>query len=220
LLRRTSLLAVGLALALPSVAAAGTVQLSPPASCLRPGLEYQLSGSGFTPDKSISFSGEGIGFSIETDGTGAWAPSTSNDFRVPEYDSLTPKTVTLSVTDPGDPALNTTFSYATVAFGSNLPVKGKPNQFVTWQFAGFINAPIYGHYLYNRKEKRTVAFGAGEGPCGTLSKRAMRFPIKKPKNFGTWEIRIDSNPKWVSSAESMAETSFNVAKPRKKKKKN
>lgn len=215
--RRTALLAIGAALALPSVAAAGTVQFSPPVSCLQPGKEYPLSGSGFTPDKSISFSGEGFGFSVEADGSGAFAPSRATTFRAPEYDSLTPKTVAVTVTDPGDPARNTSFSYETVESGSNLPVKGKPNKVVTWQFAGFLNnAPIYGHYLFERKVKRTVRFGTGQGACGTLSKRAVRFPIKKPKNFGTWEIVIDSSAAYNPGGEAMAETSFNVAKPRRK----
>jgi len=214
LLRRTALLAVGLALALPSVAAASSVQLNPPVSCLEPGKEYPITGSGFSPFRTISFMGDGVTSSYEADEAGRISTTA---FGVAEYDSLTPKTVTVSVTDPVNPANNTSFSFTTAKFGSNLPVKGKPSKVVTWEFAGFLNnAPIYGHYLYERKEKRTVRFGSGQGACGTLSKRAVRFPIKKPKNFGTWEIRIDSNPKWSRNSESVAETSFNVAKPRRK----
>lgn len=213
MLRRTALLAVGLALALPSVAAAGSVQFNPPVSCLQPGKEYPITGSGFSPFRTISFMGDGVASSHEADEAGR----IDTPFGVGEYDSFTPKTVTVNVTDPINAANNTSFSFSTVKFGSNLPVKGKPTKVVTWEFAGFLNnAPIYGHYLYERKEKKTVRFGSGEGPCGTLSKRAVRFPIKKPKNFGTWEIRIDSNPKWTRSSESLAETSFHVAKPRRK----
>jgi hypothetical protein len=211
LFRRIALLAVGAALALPSVAAAGTVQFTPPVSCLQVGKSYMLSGSGFSPDRTLNFSGDGITTSYEVKENGSFS---TDSWTLPEYDSLTPKTVNVAVTDL-NPALSTSFSFQMVKFGSNLPVKGKPNQVVTWQFAGFLDsAPIYAHYLYERKEKRTVRFGSGQGPCGTLEKKAMRFPIKKPKNFGTWEVRVDSNPKWVRNSESLAETSFNVSKKR------
>jgi len=170
-----------------------------------------LSGSGFSPDRTLNFSGDGITTSYEVKENGSFS---TESWITPEYDSLTPKTVNVAVTDL-NPALNTSFSFQMVKFGSNLPVKGKPNQVVTWQFAGFLDsAPIYAHYLYERKEKKTVRFGSGQGPCGTLEKKAMRFPIKKPKNFGTWEVRVDSNPKWVRNSESLAETSFNVSKKR------
>ena len=215
MLRRTVLLAIGLALALPSVAAAGTVQFNPPVPCLQEGLKYGIVGSGFSPDVNISI---GEGKSLHTDSSGAFASEPTDGLLAPEYDSLSPTTVTLNVEDPLDPARNTTLSFMEAEFGSNLPVNGKPNKVVTWQFAGFLNsAPIYAHYLYQRKEKKTVRFGAGQGPCGTLTKRAVRFPIKKPKNFGTWEVRVDSNPKWVKNSESLDEASFNVAKPRRKK---
>jgi len=209
LLRRTALLAVGAALALPSVAAAGTVQFTPPVSCLQVGKSYTLTGSGFSPFKTLNFSGDGVTSSTAVEENGSF----STEWSTGEYDSLSPKTVNVAVIDL-NPALNTSFSYMMVKFGSNLPVKGKPNQVVNWEFAGFVNAPIYAHYLYERKEKKTVSFGAGQGPCGTLSKRAARFPIKKPKNFGTWEVRVDSNPKWSKNSESVAETSFHVAKKR------
>jgi hypothetical protein len=215
LLRRTVLLTVGLALALPSVAAAATIQFNPPITCIEPGKSYPLAGSGYTPERAMTVAYEGLTTTFYPNSSGALPGNDESAITMPEYDSYTPKTLTFVATDNINPANTASVSVPTVKFGSNLPVKGKPNKVVTWEFAGFLNsAPIYGHYLYERKEKKTVRFGSGEGPCGTLSKRAVRFPIKKPKNFGTWEIRIDSNPKWVRNSESLAETSFNVAKPR------
>jgi hypothetical protein len=216
LLRRTALLAVGAALALPSVAAAGTVQFTPPVPCLQAGKSYAITGTGFSPFRTVSFSGDGVTTSYEAGEDGSFSTDAGGGLGVSEYDSFTPKTVNVTVTDL-NPALSTSISFEVVKFGSNLPVKGKPSKVVTWEFAGFLNsAPIYAHYLYERKEKKTVRFGTGQGPCGTLSKRAVRFPIKKPKNFGTWEVRIDSNPKWSRNSESLAETSFHVAKPRRR----
>lgn|GEM_PF-4971563 len=214
MLRRTALLALGLALALPSVAAAATIQFNPPITCMQQGKSYPLGGSGFTPEYAMRVTWEGASASFYPDSSGALPGNESSEITAPEYDSLTPKTLAITATD-SNPATTATLSIPIVKFGSNLPVEGKPSKVVTWMFAGFVNnAPIYGHYLYGRKEKKTVRFGSGQGPCGTLTKRAVRFPIKRPKNFGTWEIRIDSNPKWVRSSESLAETSFTVAKPR------
>lgn len=215
MLRRTVLLAVGLALALPSVAAAATIQFNPPVSCMEPGKRYKLDGSGFTPERSVTVAYEGLSTTYFPNSSGAFA---GEEITAPEYDSLAPKTLTFTATDNINAANTASVSVETAKFGSNLPVNGKPNKVVTWQFAGFLNsAPIYGHYLYERKLKRTVRFGTGQGGCGTLTKRAVRFPIKKPKNFGTWEIRIDSNAKYVPSAEPLAEASFNVAKPRRRR---
>lgn len=216
--RRTALLTVGLALALPSVAAAGTIQFNPPISCMEQGERYPLGGSGFAPEGSVRVASEGGSATFFTNASGALSGDESSLLVAPEYPSLTPKTLTYTATDNADSSNTVTLTIPEVEFGSNLPVNGKPNKVVTWQFAGFLNsAPIYAHYLYERKEKRTVRFGAGQGPCGTLTKRAVRFPIKKPKNFGTWEVRVDSNPKWVKNSESLDEASFNVAKPRRKK---
>ncbi len=220
MLRRTVLLAVGLALALPSVAAAATLSFDPPVPCLEQGKRYPLAASGFTPEGGfqLALAGESDTQSFFVNSSGGFVGADEQEFSAREYPSLTPKTLNLTATDGTNPAITASLTIQEVEFGSNLPVKGKPNQVVTWQFAGFLNnAPIYAHYLYERKEKMTVRFGTGQGPCGTLTKRAVRFPIKKPKNFGTWEIKVDSNPKWSRNSEPLDETSFNVAKPKKKK---
>jgi hypothetical protein len=220
LFRRTALLAVGVALALPSVAAASSVSLSPPVSCLQPGKMYTVAGTGFSPNIGVHLSGENVSDTFQTNSAGTFTNEDATGIVGPEYTSFTPKMYTVTATDPVKPANNTSFSFEEALFGSNVPVSGKASQVVTWEFAGFLNnAPIYGHYLYQRKLMRTVSFGNGAGNCGALVTKAKRFPIKNPKKFGTWEIRVDSNAQYNPNAEPLAEASFDVPKTKTKHKK-
>jgi hypothetical protein len=50
--------------------------------------------------------------------------------------------------------------------------------------------PIYAHYVYGDKVRRTVRLGKPYGDCGLLSVRRRQFPFKNPKT-GLWWIQFD-----------------------------
>jgi hypothetical protein len=200
LLRRSALLAIAAgALAFPAAASAGT--LTTPHVCWEQGQDAVLSGTGFTPSLSLPFSGEQGETSAQTDETGAF---TNARVGMPDYNSYKPRNVTIATHDQVTSANDTSITLMEVKFGSNLPVSGRHAQVVTWQFAGFpTGATLYVHFrrAFNGPQKtvKDIRFGKATGPCGTLTKRAMRVPVKNPKRGGDWFVQVDTHPKYSSN---------------------
>ncbi len=190
------------ALAFPAVASAGTITADH--VCYEQGKTALISGSGFTPNLSLPFVGEQGDTSAQPDSNGAF---TNQPAGVPDYNSYTPRSFTITAMDQVTPANNASVTLMDVKFGSNLPVGGKHAQVTTWQFGGFPQgATIYAHFRYGHNGPfhtvKDVRFGTAAGPCGVLTKKAMRIPIKNPKRGGGWFVQVDTHPKYHSSTET------------------
>jgi hypothetical protein len=200
LLRRSALLAIAAgALAFPAAASAGT--LTSPHVCWEQGQDALVTGSGFTPSLSLPFTGEQGEASAQTDASGAFA---SVRLGMPDYNSYKPRNVTFTTHDQVTPANDTSITLMEVKFGSNLPVSGRHAQVVTWQFAGFpTGATLYVHFrrAFNGPQKKVkdIKVGKAAGPCGTLTKKMMRVPVKNPSRKGDWFVQVDTHPKYSTS---------------------
>jgi hypothetical protein len=51
--------------------------------------------------------------------------------------------------------------------------------------------PVYAHYVFAGKSRRTVRMGMPRGDCGTFSVRRRQFPFKKSPRVGEWTIWFD-----------------------------
>jgi hypothetical protein len=199
--RRSALLAIaaGALAAFPAAASAGTLTASH--VCWEQGKIALVSGSGFTPEIRLPFTGEKGESSALPDVNGAF---TDQDLGMPDYSGYTPRNVTMTAHDQVNSANDASIALMEVKFGSNLPVNGRHAQVVTWQFAGFpTGATLYVHFrrAFNGpfKTVKDIRFGKAAGPCGTLAKRAMRVPVKKPKRGGDWFVQVDTHLRYSSS---------------------
>jgi hypothetical protein len=62
-----------------------------------------------------------------------------------------------------------------------------------------VPAPVYAHYVFAGKSRKTVRIGAPTGDCGLISSKRRQFPFKKSPHVGVWTIQFDQeavyNPK-------------------------
>jgi hypothetical protein len=178
--------ALGAALALPAGASAAQIRAA--VGCAKANAEVTLSGSGFTPDTTVDISGnEGADF-VTTDAAGNF----SDKILMPPHTGTGARKLTLVAKDSRNPALTaqTELSVVEDFFITNFPVAGRPSQTVQWRFAGFVpGKPIYGHYRHRGRTLRNYRFGVASGPCGTLTLRARRLPVRS--RTGRWTVQFD-----------------------------
>lgn len=200
----TVLLTTG-ALVAAGTASASAATLAVPAACLPSNEIVQMAGSGFSPNATIPITGLPTATNGFSDATGAF----QDTFLTPNNQSYTPQAVTLTATDPNDPAITATAAFQVVKFGSNAPLSGRPTAKTTWRFAGFNSGqPIYGHFRYHGKTVRNYRYGTAKGACGTLVARARRLPAKSRR--GTWTLQIDNRKSYSSTTRPAFRTSFTI----------
>jgi len=72
---------------------------------------------------------------------------------------------------------------------------------VRFRGRGFTNRllPIYAHYVFKDKVRKTVRIGKPFGDCGQFSVRRRQFPIKHP-HTGIWMVQFDQQPTYNPTA--------------------
>jgi hypothetical protein len=72
------------------------------------------------------------------------------------------------------------------------PRVAAPSRKVRFSGRGFTAAaPVYGHYVFGGKARKTVRFAPQSGaPCGTFHARRRQIPLKDPA-FGKWTLQVD-----------------------------
>ncbi|MDA0179715.1 hypothetical protein OJ997_05375 [Solirubrobacter phytolaccae] len=101
---------------------------------------------------------------------------------------------TLRISEPTKPA-NTVEATSMV---TRLSVEQSPSRASTadrvrFRGRGFTTAgaPVYAHYVFAGKSRKTVKLGVPQGPCGTFSVKRTQFPFKKSPRVGVWTIQFD-----------------------------
>jgi hypothetical protein len=202
---RTALLAAGALAAVPATASAAT--LAVPAACLPSNEIVGIAGSGFSPNETIPITGLATPVNGFSDATGTF----SDTFLTPNRQSYTPQQVTLTATDPVNPAVTASVGFQVVKFGSNAPLSGRPSSKTTWRFAGFTGGgTIYGHFRFHGKTMRNYRFGKAQGACGTLVTRARRLPTKVRR--GTWTLQVDTRKSYSPNTRPAFKTSFTIVR--------
>jgi hypothetical protein len=203
---RRSALAAALLLAL-APAAARAADLTAQGDCFASGQPFVLSGTAFTPGTPVAIAGGATG-GAQADPAGAF----TTQLTAPAIDELGPRTVTITAVDRVNPANTASVQVRIVrdAFGSNVPVAGRPGQTTTWRFAGFVpNQPIYGHFVLGGRSRGDHRFGVASGACGTLSVRAPRIPGVRELRPGRWTLKLDQRMTYRSSTPG-SEVTFRI----------
>jgi hypothetical protein len=189
-LRRAALgaaLAGAVLAAAPAVA--GAADLTADARCFASGQVITLSGSAFTAGAPVTIGGAVTG-GAQADPAGAF----TTQVAAPPITELGPTAVTVSAVDRVNPANTASLELRVVreAFGSNVPIAGRPRAVTTWRFAGFVpGRPIYAHFLLRERVRGRHRFGVATGACGTLTARAARIPGVRALRPGRWTLKLD-----------------------------
>jgi hypothetical protein len=86
------------------------------------------------------------------------------------------------------------------------PRRARPSRRVRFNGRGFTaDAPVYGHYVFGGKVRRTVRFvDRPVMPCGVFHARGKQIPVRKP-HVGTWTLQVDQqrhySPQPVTNAQ-------------------
>ncbi len=190
-----------------AAATADAATLQVPGPCLPQNeLNVPVSGTGFSPNAQVPITGGPVTVTGFSDATGGFQTT----FLTPANNTFNPRTVTLTATDPVNPAVTATAAFQVVRFGSNFPLTGKPGATTLWKFAGFPGATIYGHYRFHGKTIRNFRFGKATGPCGALTKNARRLPARSRP--GTWTLQIDGRKTYSATTLPRVRTSFTITR--------
>jgi len=180
---------VVLALLAQSAAAAS---LSVTGTCFASGQQLVVTGTTFTPLATVAIGGAVVA-TARADAAGTFRLP----IAAPAITGLGPSTVTVTAVDGANAANAATLRLNVVraAFGSNVPIAGRPHDTTTWRFAGFApGRPIYAHFLLGGRSRGNYRFGVARGACGTLAVRAPRIPGVRTVQPGRWTLKLDQRP--------------------------
>jgi hypothetical protein len=186
--RRGALLAALLGFLFAERAAAADLTVQ--GTCFASGQQIVLTGTTFTPLAAVTIGGDVAATSAQADAAGTFRVAVA----APAVAELGPRTVTVTAVDAANPANAATLRLSVVraAFGSNLPIAGRPHDVTTWRFAGFApGLPIYAHFLLDGRSRGDYRFGVARGACGTLTARAPRIPGVSGLRPGRWTLKLD-----------------------------
>ena len=84
---------------------------------------------------------------------------------------------------------------------AQVPERAATNVRVRFRGRGFMAAaPIYAHYVFAGKSRRSVRIGMPTGDCGTFSVRRKQFPFRKSPRVGVWTIWFDQEARYNPKA--------------------
>jgi hypothetical protein len=83
-----------------------------------------------------------------------------------------------------------------------VPAKASTRERVRFRGRGFTTAtPVYAHYIFAGKSRKTVRIGMPNGDCGLFSSKRRQFPFKKSPQVGVWTIQFDQEPAYNPKAQ-------------------
>jgi hypothetical protein len=82
-----------------------------------------------------------------------------------------------------------------------VPARASTDDRVRFKGRGFMKPfPIYAHYVFAGKSRRTVRVGFPTGDCGLFSIKRRQFPFKKSPRVGVWTIQFDQEHRYNPNA--------------------
>jgi hypothetical protein len=219
MLLRTLLLTAAFA-AFGAAPAAALPQLQPLKPCYVAAQEEQrefvvVDGSGFTPfalvDIFVDDTSQPKSKPTDPEPQAAYDGTLKGSVKAPFTESGQ-RQFTLRVTERAN--LDNTasaISKVTRLSVEQVPAKASTSDRVRFRGRGFtmrvpgpvpdttVPAPVYAHYVFAGKSRKTVRIGTPTGDCGLISSKRRQFPFKKSPQVGVWTIQFDQdaayNPK-------------------------
>lgn len=124
------------------------------------------------------------------------------------------ETFNLIAEDRTNPALPVIVAspFQVVRFGlTRSPNPKRPRQRVTYTARGFApGKPVYAHFRFAGKTRRTVSLGVAQGPCGIASKKMRALPTKV--RYGSWRAYIDQSKRFSPSTRPQWIDAFSITR--------
>jgi hypothetical protein len=154
----------------------------------------QFGGSGFTPDARLDIAVDGVVVTrdvpVMLDGT------------LPPGDVPAPfvregqRRFTVTATEQRTGITAAAVSRVTALDLALRPSRARPSSRVLFHGRGFTDpGPVFAHYLYGRKVRKTVRLARPRGRCGRVRVRRVQLPIRRPR-VGTWTLQADQHRRY------------------------
>jgi hypothetical protein len=151
-------------------------------------------GSGFTPDARLDIAVDGVVVSRDV--------PVMMDGTLPPGDIPAPfiregrRRFTVTATEQRTGITASAVSRVTALDLELRPSRARPSSRVLFHGSGFTDpGPVFAHYLYRRKVRKTVRLGRPRGRCGHLRVRRVQLPIRRPR-VGTWTLQADQQRRY------------------------
>jgi hypothetical protein len=175
-------------------AAAATLVLDQP--CYLERATVIAGGQGWDPGKTVEIkdsAGSRFFQSATTNPMGAFL----TNFRAPLLPTIKPavQSFVAAASEIGNAALTAQAPFMVTNARVDADLTGKPTQRVPFSISGFAPRKIvYGHWVFKRRVRATVAMGKVPAPCGVVTRKVRRIPARL--HSGTWTIQFDTRRRY------------------------
>jgi hypothetical protein len=125
------------------------------------------------------------------------------------------RTFTLRATERDNPSVSAIgLTKVTRLSVDQTPEAAATSDRVRFRGRGFTDPtlPIYMHYVFAGKSKRTIEVGLPTGDCGLFSVKRKQFPFQKSPQVGVWTIQFDQKPRYDPQASPRVPLTVKVRK--------
>jgi hypothetical protein len=107
----------------------------------------------------------------------------------------------ITLTEQGNLANTASATAKTTALGVRVkPRRARPSQRIRFRGSGFTAPkPVYAHYVYKKKVRKTVRMARKTGTCGGWRARKRQIPVNEPKP-GLWTVQFDQSKKYIDGS--------------------
>jgi hypothetical protein len=158
----------------------------------------QISANGFTPNASVNLLLDGEPYEH---GTNLQADEFGNLPLPPipaPFVRRGSRTFTITLTEVNNPANTVSATAKSTALGVSVkPEEARPSDRIRFKGSGFTeDGPIYAHYSYKGKLRKTVRMARKPRSCGGFKVRRRQIPVRRP-GLGLWTIQFDQSKEFV-----------------------
>ena len=158
----------------------------------------QITGAGFAPNASVNLTIDGQ--PVE-DGTNLQADQNGNLPLPPvpaPFVRRGSREFTVTLTEVNNPANTVSATAKSTALGVSVkPEEARPSDRIRFKGKGFTeDRPIYAHYRYKGKVRKTVRMAREPRSCGGFKVRRRQIPVRRP-GLGLWTIQFDQSKEFV-----------------------
>jgi hypothetical protein len=162
----------------------------------------QISATGFTPNSKVDLALDGVPYPAGNGlQTGPAGELTLLEPIPAPFVQRGSRTFTITLTEQGNPANTVSATAKSTALGVAVkPKRSAPSDKVRFKGLGFTEErPIFAHYIYKGKVRKTVRMARRPRECGGFRVRRRQIAVRNP-GLGVWTIQFDQSRRFVDPA--------------------
>jgi hypothetical protein len=105
----------------------------------------------------------------------------------------------ITLTEVNNPVNTATVTSKSTALSVTVkPKRARPSKRIRFKGSGFTDdKPVFAHYVFKNKLRKTVRMARKTGTCGAWSARKRQIPVNDPKP-GLWTVQFDQSKRYFA----------------------